>query len=40
MYPGLPDGSFENQKIQFWVNFGGPWNGNAGIVCMEYHKAI
>jgi hypothetical protein len=24
--PGLPDGTFSSQKIQIWVNFGGPGN--------------
>jgi hypothetical protein len=29
---GLPDGLFSNQKVQIWVNFGGPLNGKCWYI--------
>jgi hypothetical protein len=44
-HSGLPDGLFSNQKIQIWVNFGGPRDKKVGIYYIhmsiwEYITAI
>jgi hypothetical protein len=33
---GLPDGIFTNQKYQFWVKFGGPYNGRCWYVLWTF----